>query len=100
MATITSNSFFSRKEVAAINTFIGDLTHERRTRAHLLARCADDPIRVLDYFRRFVTREDFAGNEILQKISGVLRKEGFGHKIRFKASGRQTRRPLRIPIAA
>ena len=78
--------FFSKKEQSAIATFLGDLQHARKTRAHLLARCNDDPIQVLDYFRTFVTEEDFQGDEILQKIAKALKCQGYGDKLRFKES--------------
>jgi len=82
----TERRFFSKREAAAINTFIGDLRHDRKTRAHLLARCNDDPVRVLEYFRNHVTREDFDGSDILQRIAKGLKREGFAHKIHFKPS--------------
>ena len=66
--------------------YLGDMKHVRQTRAHLLGKCNNDHIRVFDFFRKHVTREEFNGNEILQKIATGLRKEGFGHELRFKPS--------------
>ena len=76
---------FSRKEAMAILTFVGDRKHDRRTRTHLLARCQDEPIRVLDYVREHVTEADYRNDEIIKRIVNGLKKEGFGEKIRFKA---------------
>ena len=89
----------------AISTYAGDLKHARRTRAHLLARCQDDPIRVLDYVRNYVTEEDFHSDETIKRIVNCLKREGLTDKIRFKASSDtkkdseiSTRIPKRNPM--
>ena len=87
-------NFFSKRESVAISVHLGDMKYVRHTRAHLLGRCNNDPIRVLDFFRKHVTREEFNGNEILQRIAAGLRKEGLGHKIRFKPSDTQAREAI------
>lgn len=79
-----SMQFFKRQETVVVSVFLGDRRHERRTKAHLLGRCNNEPVKVLEFFRNHVTREDFEDNEILRKIAMGLRKEGFGDKIRFK----------------
>lgn len=85
-----SLQFFSTRERAATDIYFGDLRHERRTRAYLLGRCNNEPLKVLEFFRSCVTREDYEGNEILQRIAMGLRREGFGDKIRFKPSPEET----------
>ena len=92
-----NTSFFSKQETVAISMYIGDMKHVRQTRAHLLGRCNNDPIRVLDYFRKYVTRKEFKGNEILQRIASGLKKEGLGHKIRFKPSEPVAQETAKIP---
>lgn len=79
-------NFFSKRETVAISTYLGDMRHVRQTRAHLLGQCNNDPVKVLEFFRKQVTREEFNGNEILQRIAVGLRREGFGDKIRFKSA--------------
>lgn len=81
-----SMQFFRKQEKTAISIYLSNQRHERQTRAHLLGRCNNEPIKVLEFFRNYVTREEFEGNEILQRIAVGLRKEGFGDKIRFKSS--------------
>ena len=93
-----NTNFFSKRETVAISMYLGDMKHVRQTRAYLLGRCNNDPIKVLDYFRQYVTREEFDGNEILQRIAEGLRKEGLGHKIRFKPS--DTTAPEAITLQA
>lgn len=70
--------------MVAVSMYLGDKRHELRTRAHLLGRCNNEPVKVLDFFKKHVTEKEFDGNEILQRIARGLKKEGFGHKIRFK----------------
>ena len=76
--------FFSHKETIAISVFLGTQKHQRKTRAYLLGRCNNEPIKVLEYLQKYVSRKDLEGNEILQKIVKSLQDEGFGEKIKFK----------------
>ncbi len=69
----------------AILTYIGDLRHVSRARAHLLARCQDEPIKVLEYVREYVTEKDYESDETIKRIVNSLKREGFTDKIRFKA---------------
>jgi hypothetical protein len=85
-----SLQFFTVRERAATDTYLGDLRHKRTTHAYLLGRCNNEPLKVLEFFRKCVTREDYEDNEILRRIAMGLRQEGFGDKIRFKSSPEET----------
>jgi methionyl-tRNA formyltransferase len=65
-------------------TYIGDLRHVSSARAHLLARCQDEPIKVLEYVREYVTEKDFQSDETIKRIVNSLKREGLTGKIRFK----------------